>query len=215
MVKIQATEDISDLPLIQPDMWGTRTTDKVPSMKRSVMKMLSKSGRGSAMFGKGTRGGNPARGRRAAATRNRGLSARRVIVKARVIKNSPSGRKAASLHIKYIQRDGVGKDEEKGRLFSKKEQEISANDLTKPITGEKHQFRFIVSPEDGHDIDLEKFEKNIMKQVKIDTGQKLIWGAASHYNTNNPHVHIVVRGIDKFGDQVWLDREYISRELKN
>ena len=215
MVKIQPTDDISDLPLIQPEMWGSRTTDRVPSMKRAVMKMLSKSGRGSAMFGKGTRGGNPARGRRAAATRNRGLSARRVIVKARVIKNSPSGRKVAGLHIKYIQRDGVGKDEEKGRLFSKKGQEILADDLTKTITGEKHQFRFIISPEDGHDIDLEKFTKDLMNQAEIDTGQKLIWGAASHYNTDNPHIHIVVRGIDEFGDQVWLDREYISRGLRN
>ena len=67
----------------------------------------------------------------------------------------------------------------------------------------------------GFNKNLEKFAKDLMKQVEIDTGQKLIWGAASHYNTDNPHVHIVVRGIDKFGDQVWLDREYISRELKN
>ena len=215
MVKIQPTEDISDLPLIQPEMWGTKTTDRVPSMKRTVLKIFSKSGRGSAMFGKGTRGGNPARGRRAAATRNRGLTARRVIVKARVIKNSPNGRKVAGLHMKYIQRDGVGKDEEKGGLFGKERQEISADDLTKTITGEKHQFRFIVSPEDGHDIDLEKFSKDLMKQAEIDTGQKLIWGAVSHYNTDNPHVHIVVRGIDESGDQVWLDREYISRGLRN
>lgn len=211
----QTIDDVSDLPLIQPEMWGSRSTDKVPSMKRAVMKSLSKSGRGGAIFGKGTRGGNPARGRKAAATRSTGISARRVIIKARVVKTGQGGMKAAGLHMKYIQRDGVGEDGEKGRLFGKEEREVSADDLTKPIPGEKHQFRFIISPEDGHDIDLEKFTKTLMNQAKIDTGQKLIWGAVNHYNTDNPHVHIVVRGIDELGDQVWLDREYISRGLRN
>jgi hypothetical protein len=53
-----------------------------------------------------------------------------------------------------------------------------------------------------------------MKQVERDTGRPLIWAAVNHHNTDNPHVHIVIRGIDRDGDEVRIDGPYISREMR-
>jgi type IV secretory pathway VirD2 relaxase len=44
-----------------------------------------------------------------------------------------------------------------------------------------------------------------MRQVEKDLAVRLRWGAVNHYNTDNPHVHIVVRGVDQAGHEVWID----------
>jgi hypothetical protein len=85
------------------------------------------------------------------------------------------------------------------------------HEILQPIAGEKHQFRIVVSPDDGDRLDLTRFTKELMEQVERDVGQPLIWAAANHYDTDDPHVHIVIRGVDRNGKQVRFDRAYISR----
>ncbi|MCU7895557.1 MAG: hypothetical protein KZQ66_01575 [Candidatus Thiodiazotropha sp. (ex Lucinoma aequizonata)] len=41
------------------------------------------------------------------------------------------------------------------------------------------------------------------------------WEAVNHYNTDNPHSHVVVHGIDTEGQDVFIDREYISNGIRN
>ena len=53
-----------------------------------------------------------------------------------------------------------------------------------------------------------------MKQVEKDTGRRLEWAAVNHHNTDNPHVHIVVRGLDRDGDEVRIDGRYIAQEMR-
>jgi type IV secretory pathway VirD2 relaxase len=55
-------------------------------------------------------------------------------------------------------------------------------------------FRVIVSPERGDRMDLEAHTRELMASVERDLGTKLEWVAVAHYNTDNPHVHVVVRG---------------------
>jgi type IV secretory pathway VirD2 relaxase len=43
--------------------------------------------------------------------------ARRVVIKARVVRLTASGAKAAAMHLRYIERDGVEKDGSKGVLY--------------------------------------------------------------------------------------------------
>jgi hypothetical protein len=52
--------------------------------------------------------------------------ARRVVVKARVVKMRASGSKAAYAHLRYLQRDGVTVDGERGRFYSSFEDEARA-----------------------------------------------------------------------------------------
>jgi hypothetical protein len=53
-----------------------------------------------------------------------------------------------------------------------------------------------------------------MSQVEKDLGRELRWAAVCHYDTDNPHVHVVVRGVDVRGGDVRIDRDYISSGLR-
>src|SRR5579864_2179926 len=53
-----------------------------------------------------------------------------------------------------------------------------------------------------------------MARVERDVGRKLEWVAVNHYNTGHPHAHVVVRGVDRGGQQVRFDRAYISNGMR-
>lgn len=60
---------------------------------------------------------------------------------------------------------------------------------------DRHQFRFIVSPEDAEDLrDLRRYTRHMMQRMEADLGTSLDWVAVDHWNTDNPHTHIVLRG---------------------
>jgi type IV secretory pathway VirD2 relaxase len=136
---------------------------------------------------------------------------RRCVVKAHIVKMTRSGMAAARLHLGYIERDGVERDGSAGRLYCEAEA-VERSLVADAIPGERHQFRFIVSPED--EVDLTTFTRQLMRQVEQDLSVKLQWGAVNHYNTDNPHVHVVVRGVDRAGREVWIDRAYITERMR-
>jgi hypothetical protein len=123
------------------------------------------------------------------------------------------GLKAARLHLAYLERDGVERDGSPGRLYGADEQ-FNVGEFRTPLKNEPRQFRFIVSPDDGHRLDLTEFTRQFMRQVEKDTGRRLIWAAVNHHNTDNPHVHIVIRGVDRDGDELRIDGRYIGREMR-
>jgi len=124
-----------------------------------------------------------------------------------------SGAKAAALHLHYIKRDGVERDRSRGVLYTG-DGPARTETLEQPRAGEKHQFRLIVSPEDAAELNLTEYVRRLMVQVERDLGRKLEWAAVNHYNTDHPHAHIVVRGVDRDGRQVRLDHGYISNGLR-
>jgi type IV secretory pathway VirD2 relaxase len=138
---------------------------------------------------------------------------RRCLIKARVVPMNGRGVAAARLHLRYIERDGVERDGTKGELYGAGES-VDRDVLRTEVRAEKHQFRFIVSPEDAGAMDLKVFTRALMDQVERDLGRRLIWAAVNHHDTDNPHVHIVVRGLDVRGREVRIDREYISRRMR-
>jgi hypothetical protein len=61
-------------------------------------------------------------------------------------------------------------------------------------------FRVMLSPERGDDrMDLEAHTREVMAGVERDLGTRLEWVAVSHYNTDNRHVHVVIRGLPEDG----------------
>ncbi len=143
----------------------------------------------------------------------RQANARRVVVKAHVVRMTSSGAKAASLHLRYIERGGVEKDGSRGVLYTA-DGPARAETFEQPRAGEKHQFRLIVSPEDGAELDLTVYVRRLMATVERDLGRRIEWVAANHYDTGHPHAHVVVRGVDRDGQELRLDRGYISRGLR-
>src|SRR5262245_28046373 len=82
--------------------------------------------------------------------------------------------------------------------------------------GDRHHFRFIVSPEDAAEMtDLRAFALDLAVQMEADLGTRLDWVAIDHWNTDNPHVHFLMRGVDESGADLVISRDYISRGLRS
>ncbi|HVV53599.1 MAG TPA: DUF3363 domain-containing protein [Polyangia bacterium] len=147
------------------------------------------------------------------AVREPHASSQRCVIKSRYVPMTASGRKLAARHLAYLERDGVERDGSPGRLYGPDET-FSADQFREHLADERRQFRFIVSPEDGGHLDLTELARQLMRQVEKDTGRRLIWAAVNHHDTDNPHVHIVVRGVDREGDDLRFDRGYLAHGMR-
>ncbi|MFT4026833.1 MAG: relaxase/mobilization nuclease RlxS [Novosphingobium sp.] len=144
-----------------------------------------------------------------------GMRARRAVVKASLIRLQGKAGQAARAHMRYIQRDGVTREGLPGELYGPETDRADGDDFLKRTAGDRHQFRFIISAEDGAEYpDLKPYVRRLMTQVQQDLGTKLDWVAVDHFNTERPHTHIVLRGVDDRGDNLIIAREYIAHGLR-
>ncbi len=147
--------------------------------------------------------------------RHAGLRARRVVIKARIVRIGARGLKAARLHLRYIQRDGVTREGTPGELYDATRDRADGKEFVERAEGDRHQFRFIVAAEDGVEYeDLKPFTRRLMARMEEDLGTKVDWVAVDHFNTGQPHTHVVVRGKDDEGNDLVIAREYISHGMR-
>jgi type IV secretory pathway VirD2 relaxase len=139
--------------------------------------------------------------------------ARRVVVKARVVKLNPQRRgaargpklrsfvsRAADAHLRYLERDGVTREGGKGRAYSAIDDEADGRTFIERGRDDRHQFRFIVAPEDAEEMaDLRRFTRDLMQQMESDLDTRLDWVAVDHHNNGHPHTHVLVRGVTDDG----------------
>lgn len=142
---------------------------------------------------------------------------RRVIVKAHIARSGRSGGAGVfRAHVNYIQRDGVNRDGVGGELYSSEEARIDAGSFLDRSSEDRHQFRLIVSPEDGDKLsDLKAYTREFMSRVESDLGTRLDWVAVDHFNTGHPHTHIVIRGKDQRGKDLVIAPDYIKSGLRH
>ncbi|MBB6125397.1 relaxase/mobilization nuclease RlxS [Sphingobium subterraneum] len=144
-----------------------------------------------------------------------GLRGRRAVVKAKLVRLGAARLSAARTHLRYIQRDGVTREGGSGQLYSATSDDADGRAFIERAGEDRHQFRFIVSAEDGdHYADLKPFTRRLMTQMEQDLGTKLDWVAVDHFNTGFPHTHIILRGRDDRGDNLVIAREYLSHGLR-
>lgn len=162
------------------------------------------------------RGGLYSMGARGVYVKDGDLYSRNVVVKARYVKNNGIGfKEKIKAHLEYINRDHAGKEHQKAELFSEEDSKELLKNAAINFSESTHNFRFIVSPEDGDKIDLKEFTKNLIKTIENDLDTKLGWVASCHYDTNEPHVHLVVDGKNSAGEKLLMTRDYISRGIRN
>src|SRR4051794_28953115 len=169
-------------------------------------------GRRSAAYGRSTFG----RGRLAFGRSRLFSPARRVVVKARVVRHKGRAFRSAPLtaHLSYLKRDGVTRSSERAEMFDAGSDPADGAAFAERCQDDRHHFRFIVSPEDaGEMTDLRAFSRDLARQMEIDLGTRLDWVAVDHWNTDNPHVHLLVRGVDEEGADLVISRDYISQGL--
>jgi type IV secretory pathway VirD2 relaxase len=144
-----------------------------------------------------------------------GFRGRRAVVKVSLVRLGGKAGQVARAHMRYIQRDGVTREGMPGELYGPESDRADGNDFLKRTAGDRHQFRFIVSAEDGAEYpDLKPYVRRLMTQVEQDLGTRLDWVAVDHFNTERPHTHIVLRGVDDQGANLIIAREYISHGLR-
>ena len=139
------------------------------------------------------------------------------MIKARVVRHRGNRFRSAPLakHVTYLKRDGVTRDGAEARMFDARSDAADERAFAERCEEDRHHFRFIVSPEDAAEMtDLRAFTRELMADAERDLGTKLDWVAVDHWNTDNPHVHVLVRGRADDGQDLVISRDYISRGFR-
>jgi type IV secretory pathway VirD2 relaxase len=197
----------------------SRGRGRQPPFIVQVLKAAQKAGHVGPRSLRSPRPGRSAFGRgRLAFSRNRLFApGRRVVVKARVVRHKGRSFRSAPMtaRLAYLKREGVTRDGAKARMFDARSDAVDDAAFAARCGDDRHHFRFIVSPEDAAEMtDLRAFTRDLAVQVERDLGTRLDWIAVDHWNTDNPHVHLLVRGVAEDGSDLVIARDYISRGLR-
>lgn len=139
----------------------------------------------------------------------------RVIVKALVSRHMGKGAArgaALAAHVRYLGRDGAGHEGEAGTFFDRNEDAVNGAERTRGWAEHRHHFRFIISPEHGDRIsDLQDYVRDVMGRVCADLGEaELPWMAVCHYDTDQPHAHVLMPGRRASGRDLVIPRDYVA-----
>lgn len=105
-------------------------------------------------------------------------------------------------HLKYIQyreRDEQKESRQDRHLFSKEHDHVDRKDAHADImverAGDIYYHRMVLSPADSEPVsDWHQWTRDVMSDLERHLGTDLHWYGAVHQNTDNPHVHVVLRG---------------------
>ena len=157
------------------------------------------------------------RGRRAALSLASRSPGRRVVVMARIVRHQGGRFRSAPLskHVAYLKREGVTRDGADAQMFDATSESADTKTFAERCEDDRHHFRFTVSPEDASEMaDLRTFTRELMADAERDLNTRLDWVAVDHWNTDNPHVHVLVRGRANDGRDLVISRDYISRGFR-
>jgi len=159
------------------------------------------------------------RGRKVQGAHQSGKSSRlfnqRVAVRVSYSANKNPGQWKA--HGKYVARDSAtqgGRPAEAGFNAAERNLNIAVTLDRWQIAGDERLFKIILSPEFGDRLDLHWHTRELLWRMERDLGTSLEWVAAIHRNTEHPHVHIALRGLDQNGQSLRLPREYIRSGIR-
>lgn len=196
---------------------GLGSSRKAQTLAAQVRRAAARAGhtRRGPSRGRGT--GHLGRGRIARLRIRSHPNSRRVVIKARVVRHKGTRFRAAPLarHVAYLKRNGVTRDGRDAGLFDARSDHADSDAFAARCEEDRHHFRFIVSPEDAGDMaDLRAFTRELMSDVARDLGTDLDWVAVDHWNTDNPHVHVLLRGKADDGTDLVIDRDYIREGMR-
>lgn len=187
------------------------------SLAAQVRRAAARAGHVARRPGRGSGTGSKGRGRVARLTIRRLLGSRRVIVKARIVRHKGKRFRAAPLarHIAYLGREGVTREGAEVGLFNAGSDEVDHDAFAARCEEDRHHLRLIVSPEDALEMsDLRAFTRELMADLERDLETPLDWVAIDHWNTDNPHIHILVRGRAADGGDLVIDGLYMAQGIR-
>ncbi|MGO9454337.1 MAG: relaxase/mobilization nuclease domain-containing protein [Candidatus Binataceae bacterium] len=138
---------------------------------------------------------------------------RRSVVKASFRRNRCRG--GWVRHARYLARERAQLEVGRGLGF-----DAGRDDLDIPAVvrewerNDELMWSVIVSPEDARDLDLKQHVRDLVAEMETDLGTRLEWVAIDHHNTDDEHVHLLIRGVREDGRVLMLDRDYLSRGIR-
>ena len=119
------------------------------------------------------------------------------------------------LHLTYLLRDGVTKDGAPAQMFGAGSNDVDHAAFAERCKEDRHHFRFIVAPEDAKELsDMKAFTRDLMVDAERDLGTSLDWVAVDHWNTEHPHIHVIVRGRTDDDQDLVISRDYIREGMR-
>jgi len=141
------------------------------------------------------------------------LYRRRSVVKASFRRNRHNGKWTA--HARYLARENAQRGNERGLGFD------ATSDGIDPVAtvrdweqSDQLMWSFILSPEDADRIDLQTHVRDLVAEMERDLDTRLEWIAIDHHNTDDTHVHLLIRGVREDGRPLEIDREYLKRGVR-
>jgi hypothetical protein len=107
---------------------------------------------------------------------------------------------------KYLIREGTDRDGSRARLYGTDLEEYRQNMAGK-------NFRIFLSPQSDK-ADLKALTERFVKRLEMETGLRLYWQAANHYNTAHPHAHLLINGRDRNGKEVEFPRDLVRTFMR-
>ncbi|CAM4134221.1 relaxase/mobilization nuclease domain-containing protein [Bordetella pseudohinzii] len=215
---------------VRPSAPKNRGKGQGQSFVSKVLKQAGKAGGGkSAVRHSAASGGQGQRaGQRPSSRLGRGHTAarfagakltpmsRRVTIKTLLVNQRNASPQSLAKHLRYIERDGAGRDGEPGRAYGPQADEADLYAFKERCVDDRHHFRLIVSPEDGAELDdMRTYTRHLMNRMEADLGTRLDWVAVDHWNTDNPHTHLIVRGKDDTGKDLIIAGDYIAHGFRH
>lgn len=179
-------------------IWHIRNSNIRPTDRNNRRGMIAKIKNGGIFFG-------------SYASKNVTVNYQKSIAKISYVANTSSSKWASHGH--YLQREIDGK---RGLGFDRTKEEVDIPTLLKEWqkARDPRLFKIIISPEQGDRLDLKKHTRMLMEKFEQDYGTRFEWAAVHHTNTDSPHIHVVLRGVDSRGKEIRINRMYISNGLR-
>jgi hypothetical protein len=117
-----------------------------------------------------------------------------------------------------ISRDGAAREDGQGQFYDASRDEVEglSQDLSDWTHEDPRHFRIMIAPESASRMDdLKGYVRDVMAQMESDLGIKTEWVAVNHWNTDNPHAHVILRGRTKAGHELRIPRAYLSHGLRH
>ncbi|ERU39370.1 TPA: relaxase/mobilization nuclease and DUF3363 domain-containing protein [Pseudomonas aeruginosa] len=210
---------------VRPSAPKNRGKGQGQSFVSKVLKQAGKASSGKSAVRRPATGGTGQRpgsrlGRGHTAARFAGAKlspmSRRVTIKTLLVNHQRASPQSLAKHLRYIERDGAGRDGEPGRAYGPQADEADLDAFKERCADDRHHFRFIVSPEDGAELDdLRTYTRHLVNRMEADLGTRLDWIAVDHWNTDNPHTHLIVRGRDDTGKDLIIAGDYIAHGFRH
>ncbi len=187
------------------------TLRKDPAARTGMLRRLS----ASPLFSLGGRSGALRAAQRRSGRPFRLDLRQRVIVKGLVSRHRGRGAgRAAALgaHIRYLARPGADRDGAPAEFFDRDRERLDGRERIQEWAQHRHHFRFIISPENGDRIrDMRAYVRDVMTRVSADLGEPALpWMAVCHYDTDQPHAHVLLPGRRADGRDLVIPRDYMA-----